>query len=216
MAVKKKLFLNYSTSNPADITMYQNLSLHLSPIKDRIDHWSKSNVLSGEDTEKAIQANFSDSDAVIHLLSINFENEDQCVGLLESSIREKKQNIPVLISSFDWESDPHLFSLKDAILPSASQPIDTFPNQNSAFTAIVQSIKSEVLGDRTPLKVRSDRNFYFILASILCIMAVAATHWVYTTFGQLNISIMMVLLFCCIILFVLRKVIFPTNISSLK
>jgi hypothetical protein len=214
--VKKKLFLNYADSHPDDKKIFQNLCLHLSPMRDRIAPWSRSNVNPGEEVNETIQANFSSSDAVVHLLSINFENENQCLDLLENSIKSNKRNIPILISSFDWESDPKLLDFRDEMLPSPDSPMDTFANQNQVFVKIIKTIRKEVLGDDAPFEMKSDRGFYFILAGVVFLLGCAATLWVHSILGQIYISMMVFLMFCCIILFTLRKVVFPTNISSLK
>jgi hypothetical protein len=213
--MKKKLFLNYSDSDPDDRRIYQNLRLHLSPVSGRIEAWSPSNIAPGEEITNTIQTNFTNADAVIHLLSIHFENETQCVDLLKKSVESRKTNIPVLISSFDWESDPLLTNLKKEILPSHDSPVDTFTNQDQVFTSIIKAIRREVLGDDTPFEMKSDRRFYYVLSGIVLALGVVATLWVQATFAQLYISLMVFLMFCCIILFTLRKVVFPTNISSL-
>jgi len=215
-SVKKKLFLNYADGHPDDKKIFQNLCLHLSPMKDRIDQWSRSSVIPGEEIDQSIQTNFSNSDAVVHLLSINFENENQCLELLENSIKSKKRIIPILISSFDWESDPKLIDFRDEMLPACDMPIDTFANQNQVFVKIIKAIRKEVLGDDSPFEMKSDRSFYFILSGVVFLLGCAATLWVHSILGQIYISAMVFLMFCCIILFTLRKVVFPTNISSLK
>src|SRR5688572_5815954 len=127
-AQKKKLFLNYANSHPDDVALFNNLALHLSILKDKIDPWFRGKILAGEVMDDVIKANLKNADAVIHLLSIHFENEAQCVELLKNSLKEKKKNFPILISSFDWESDTTLMSLKDEILPSDGRPIDAYPN----------------------------------------------------------------------------------------
>jgi hypothetical protein len=213
---KKILFLNYADNSPDDVKMFHNLSLHLSILKDKVEAWSKAKIMAGEVKEEIINANIKNADAVIHLLSVHFENENQCLKLLETSILEKKKIIPILISSFDWESDESLAHLKNEMLPEDKKPIDSYNNPNEVFTEIVKSIRVEVFGDSIPEPPKSDRNFYYILATIVFLIGCSATWWVYTTFHKISISVMVFLMFCCIILLVVRKVLFPTNISSIK
>lgn len=217
MSVTKKiLFLNYADSHPDDVKMFNNLSLHLSILKDKVEAWSIAKIMGGDVKEEMINTNFKNADAVIHLLSVHFENENQCLKLLENSIRENKKIIPILISSFDWESDASLANLKDEILPEDKKPVDSYNNHNEILTEIVKLIRVEVFGDSIPEPRKSDRGFYYILAAIVFLTGCTTTWWVYSTFHKISICIMVFLMFCCIILFVLRKVLFPTNISSIK
>jgi hypothetical protein len=217
MAVTKKiLFLNYADSHPDDVKMFHNLSLHLSILKDKAESWSKSKLMGGEVKEDVINSNLKNADAVIHLLSVHFENENQCLKLLETSIREKKKIIPILISSFDWESDASLAVLKDELLPEDKKPVDSYTNHNEILTKIVKLIRAEVFGDSITASQKSDRGFYYVLAVIVFLTGCATTWWVYTSFNKISVGIMVFLMFCCIVLFVLRKVLFPTNISSIK
>ncbi len=215
-AIKKILFLNYADSHADDVKMFNNLSLHLSILQDKVEAWSKTKIMGGEVKEDVINANFENADAVIHLLSVHFGTENQCLKLLEKSINENKKIIPILISSFDWESDPSLANLKDEMLPEDKKPVDTYNNNNAILTEIVKLIRVEVFGDSVPEPRKSDRAFYYILAAIVFLTGCTATWWVYFTFNKISICIMVFLMFCCIILFVLRKVLFPTNISSIK
>ena len=213
---KKILFLNYADSHPDDVKMFNNLSLHLSILKDKVESWSKGRIIAGEVKDEIINQNFKKADAIIHLLSVHFENEKQCLALLENSIKEDKKIIPILISSFDWESDSLLKNLQDKLLPENKEPVDSFKNNNEILTDIVKLIRAEILGEKVSDKRKSDRGFYYILSAIVFLAGCAATYWIHTTFGQLSISIMVFLMFCCVVLFVLRKILFPTNISSIQ
>lgn len=212
---KKILFLNYADSHPDDVKMFNNLSLHLSILKDKAEAWSKGRILAGEVTDAAIIENFKKADAIIHLLSVHFENEKSCLQLLENSIKENKKIIPILISSFDWESDAVLRELQNRFLPENKEPVDSFTNNNEILTEIVKLIRAEIFGDKISEARKSDHGFYYLLSAIVFLAGCAATYWVQTTFHQFSISIMIFLMFSCIILFVLRKILFPTNISSL-
>lgn len=213
---KKKLFLNYANSHPDDVALFNSLALHLSILKDKIDPWFKGKILAGEVKDEVIRANLKNSDAVIHLLSIHFENEAQCVELLKNSLEEKKKNFPILISSFDWESDTTLMSLKDEILPSDGKPIDAYPNSNEILTDLVKKVRAEIFDEEYRDEKISSRNFYYILAGIIFLMGGIASFWVFANLNDISLGIITFLMTCCIILFVLRKVVFPTNISALK
>src|SRR5687767_755650 len=215
-SAKKKLFLNYANSHPDDVAHFNNLSLHLSILKDKVETWFKEKTLAGDVKEDAIRENLKNADAVIHLLSIHFENEAQCVELLKNSIRDNKKNIPILISYFDWESDVVLVSLKDEMLPKDGKPIDAYPNSNEILTDVVKMVRSEIFDEEYSDAKNSSRNFYYILAGIIFLMGSIASFWVFTNLNDISLGIITFLMTCCIILFVLRKVVFPTNISALK
>lgn len=208
--------MNYANSHPDDVAMHNNLSLHLSILKDKVDPWSRGKILAGDVKDDVIHDNLKNADAVIHLLSIHFENETQCVEVLKNSLKENKKNFPILISSFDWESDVTLMSLKDQMLPKDGKPVDKYQNFNEVLTDVVKIIRLEILGGEYSDTKVSGRSFYYILAGFVFLIGCTASFWVYDTLQDISLAIITFLMSCCIILLVLRKVIFPTNISALK
>ena len=215
---KKILFLNYAHSDPNDSVLYRNLYLHLSILNNKIEAWSKDKILAGDEKDNSIQNMIKKSDAVVHLLSVNFGNKEECLELFKQSVEHNKKNIPVLISSFPWEEYNSIFpGIEEKILPGDQTPIDLQPNTNKVLSDIVQKIKAEVTGVNTKKERKmSDRLFYYILSGIVAVMGIFSTVFVHSKINEWNISILVALMFVCIILIILRKIIFPTNVASLK
>lgn len=212
---RKIVFLNYSNSAD-DIIMHRNFRLHLSVFKDKIGSWSKDDIDGGINKKEAIDDNLKKADAVIHLLSIHFENEEQCVELLKNSVKDKKKNYPILISSFDWESDDTLINLRDELLPKDGKPLDTHSNFNATFAEMVKIIRTEILGEKESAVKVNGRSFYYILSGFILLIGGITSYYVYDQLNNISLTLIVFLMFCCIILFVLRKIVFPTNISALK
>ena len=135
---------------------------------------------------------------------------------MEKSIQEKKVIIPILLSSFHWEGDPRLVQLKQHFLPTSEEPVDSFPNIKKVFSDIIETLCQQVLGNKEKVQFKNDRPFYYVLALLVFVMGTIATIMIYSIFQEIVPALLVFLLFCCIILFILKNVIFPTSISSLK
>jgi hypothetical protein len=213
--VKKKLFLNYSPDDPEDVAMLNHLRLHLGLLKNQLEEWSTDRIIPGEEKESVVNARFSESDAVVHLLSVQFDNTEDCIRLLKKSVDDKKKIVPILLSSFYWQGNPLLANLADELLPSADQPVTSSDNIKKAFSEIVRVVSRNVLGVDTELRIKSDRGFYYALAAIVMAIGVLTCVFVQSTFGLGLLTAIIALMFSCVVLFVLRKILFPTNLSSL-
>jgi len=211
----KKIFLNYS-DEADDKKMMQNLCIHLSILKD-VDLWHKGRMLAGDAVESTMLSNLQESDAVLHLLSISYcQEEEECMLLLDKGIEQQKENIPVLISSFAWEEIPEIKKLEDRLLPHDHIPIDGHPdNYNAVYTEIVRTVKHDVLGVEGAVKV-DQRGYYYLLAGLALAIGIGAAVWVNSEFHQLGITLGIFTLFILTALFSLRKLIFPTGISTFK
>ena len=210
----KKIFFNYS-GQEQDVVMMTNLSLHFAVMKDRLSLWHKGKIVAGEEIKTALDKNLADADATIHLLSINYVTENDCMEVLQHSIEQHKKNIPVLLSSFDWESDKTLSKMEDEILPLDHQPVDVHPNFNAVYTEIVQSVRRDIFGDDRPVKF-NHRGHYLLLAGLLLVAGLFAAWFTNNAFGSIIISLLSFTLFVIAALFVLRKIIFPTSVSTNK
>jgi TIR domain len=213
MGPKKKIFFTYSDT---DKTQFNNLCLHFSVLQDKAEFWYKDKLLSGDDVEEVTKQQLSESDILLHLLSVYSANDTACKKQIEYSVAADKKVIPVLLSSYDWKTD-HTFSrFEDHILPEDKQPIDLHQNFNAVCTEIVQDIKQSVFGEKVSRKNNNSRTFYWILASVVLLIGIFTSIAVYNFFSDWIISGIAFLLFVCIDLLILRRLLFPTNISSLK
>ena len=210
----KKIFFNYSNESE-DVKMMCNLCLHFAVLKDKVELWHKGKILPGDTIDETIHKNFNDSDAAMHLLSLSYAAEDDCMELLKEGMDQRKENIPVLLSSFDWESDTNIKQLKEKLLPHDHKPIDIHSNYNEMYTEIVRTVKREVLGIKGEVKFNT-RSFYYILAAASLVAGGFVANWANSIFGNLGITLAVFSLFIIAALFTLRKIIFPTSISTSK
>jgi TIR domain len=215
MPEKKKIFFCYS-DNENDERQFTNLCLHFSVLQDKAELWYKSKLKGGDETDEIIQQKVAESDIFLHLLSVHYLNDASCKKQFESSVNNKKVLIPVLLSSFDWQSDAALNKLSEEILPEDKKAIDLHPNFNEVCTEIVQNVKRVVFGENSVRKSNNTRAFYWILATIILAIGVLSSVFVYNLFNDIIIPIIVFLMFLSIDLFILRNLLFPTNISSLK
>ena len=147
---------------------------------------------------------------------MHYFNDANCKKQFDVSVSEKKVLIPVLLSSFDWQSDENLKKFEDEILPEDKRAIDLHPNFNEVCTEIVQNVKKVVFGENSTRKTNNGRTFYWILATMILVIGGLSSVFVYNLFNDLIIPIIVFLMFLSIDLFILRNLLFPTNISSLK
>lgn len=210
----KKIFFNYA-DEAEDKKMMCNLCLHFAVLKNDLELWHKGKILPGDVVNDSLSRNFKDSDAALHLLSISYATEDQCVNLLNQGIQLHKKNIPVLLSSFDWESLKPVQELKDELLPEDHQPIDTHQNSNAAYTGIVRAVKKEVLGIESN-EPENERPFYYMVAALALLTGVGVSVWMQKELEHIGLTLGVFSLFILTALFALRKIIYPTTVSTLK
>ena len=210
----KKIFFNYSDL-PEDVVMAKNLCLHFAVLKDKVSIWHKDKIIPGDDRKKVLDINLADSTAAVHLLSIAYENQKDCTDIMDKSISGHKKNIPVLLSSFDWESDATLVQLKDEILPHDHRPVDTHTNFNAVYTEIVQSVKNDLFNDNSKVKF-NQRGFYYALAGLVLVVGVLASYWTNDVFDSVTITLLVFLMFIIASFFILRKIFFPVSVSTSK
>jgi TIR domain len=215
MPEKKKIFFCYS-DNENDQRQFTNLCLHFSVLQDKAELWYKAKLIGGDNTDEVIQQKVSESDIFLPLLSVHYLNDANCQKQFETSISDKKILIPVLLSSFDWQSDEHLKNLGQEILPEDKRAIDLHENFNEVCTEIVQNVKKVVFGEKIAKKNDNSRTFYWILAAIILIIGGLSAVFVYKLFQDFIIPVIVFLMFVSIDLLILRNLLFPTNISSLK
>ncbi len=210
----KKIFFNYS-ADPDDGKMMRNLCLHFSVLKNNVELWHKGKILPGDVIEESLRKNLDDSDLALHLLSISYAAEDQCVSLLEEGIVNHKKNVPVLLSSFDWQSMDSIRQLENELLPGDHKPVDTHPNYNEIYTEIVIAVKQDLLGIDTKTGT-TDRLYFYLLAGVLLTVGSVLAYWANGLFNNLGITLMVFAMFVFAAVFILRKIIFPTSVSTSK
>lgn len=210
----KKIFFNYS-DEAEDAKMMRNLCLHFSVLKGKVELWHKGKMRPGDPVNETMSSNLNDADAALHLLSISYAAEDDCMDLLEQGIQQNKKNIPVLLSSFDWQSVDSIKQLQEELLPHDHKPVDVHSNYNEVYTEIVQTVKKDILGIEGNAGF-NDRGYYYALSGILLGIGFFVTRWANKEFDHLGITLGVFTLFIIAAIFILRNIIFPTSISTSK
>ena len=213
MAQKKKIFFTYSDP---DKTQFNNLCLHFSVLQDKADIWYKDKLIGGDNTDELINQRLSESDILLHLLSAHSANDQTCTKQVEEFVTARRTIIPLLLSSYAWQSDHNFSRFESRILPENKQPIDLHNNFNKVCTEIVQDINETLFGEKKPPKNASSRAFYWILGTLVLVIGILTSVYVYKLFNDWIIAVIVFLMFVSIDLLILRKLLFPTNISSLK
>lgn len=217
MPVKKKIFFTYSEK---DKIQFNNLCLHFSVLQDKAEFWYKAKLEAGDNMQEQIDKKLSESDIFLHLLSVHYANDYQndptCKKQFDYSVSGNKTLIPVLLSSFDWQSDANFSKLGDEILPEDKRPVDLHENFNEVCTEIVQNVKHVVYGEKSAPKNSNSRAFYWILAAIVLLIGSLTSVYVYKLFSDWILPVIVFLMFVSIDLLILRRLLFPTNISSVK
>jgi hypothetical protein len=213
MALKKKIFFTYSDP---DKIQFNNLCLHFSVLQDKAEIWYKDKLLGGDNAEELINQKLSESDVLLHLLSANSANDKTCTKQVEDYVTADKKIIPLLLSSYAWQSDHNFSRFENNILPEDKQPIDLHKNFNEVCTEIVQDLNQSVFGEKISHKNTNSRAFYWILGLLVLLIGSLTSVYVYKLFADWLIALIVFLMFVSIDLLILRKLLFPTNISSLK
>jgi TIR domain len=213
MMQKKKIFFTYSET---DKTQFNNLCLHFSVLQDKAEFWYEDKLTGGDNRQEVIDQKLSESDIFLHLLSVHYLDDADCKKQFDYALSSNRTLIPILLSSFDWQSDKNFNRLKDELLPEDKRPVDLHENFNEVCTEIVQHVKYAVYGEKVAQKNKSSRAFYWILAFIVLLIGSLTSVYVYKLFDDWMIPVIVFLMFVSIDLLILRKLLFPTNISSLK
>ena len=210
----KKIFFNYA-DDEEDIKITQDLCLYFAVLKDKVSLWHKDKIMPGDVIKDALHKNLDDADAAVHILSVAYENENDCKEILDKSILQNKKNIPVLVSTFPWEFDDAIVKLKAELLPHDHKPVDLHTNTHVVYTEIVYSVKNKLFGAGPNLQF-NQRGYYYLLAGIALAAGFIAAFFANDIFGSLAVSLLAFTMFACTALFILRKIIFPTSVSTSK
>ncbi len=138
----KKIFISYSRQ---DSEHYNQLLLHLTSLKrrQRIATWSDTDILPSEDWDYRIKEELEKADIILLLVSIYFLAssyiwEVEIRKAIDRHNRKEVKVIPIALNYCDWEGMPFV-GLQGPITPH--QPIAAYPNQNEAWSKVVQGIK---------------------------------------------------------------------------
>jgi len=137
-----KTFIIYAR----DDKEYKNQLLrHLKPLikNSYLDVWHDGDILPGEDWEKNIKDNLMASELVLVLVSVNCLNSDFIEGGELGRAVERLHNghtriVPIIISPCIWRVHKIFNGLQG--LPEDMKPVSNWPNQDTAWTNVAESL----------------------------------------------------------------------------
>ncbi len=137
-----KIFISYSHRDEKAI---ERLHTHLAGLRrdGAITAWYDREILAGDDIDKQVDDNLSDSDIFVALVSPDFLASRYCYE------REMKQAlklhadgslrlIPIILEPCDWQASS-LGKLK--ALPKNGKPVSIWTNENTAYLDIVTELR---------------------------------------------------------------------------
>ena len=138
-----KVFVSYSHK---DEDLRDALERHLALLKNEgtISIWYDRKILAGQEFAPAIDANSSDAQIILLLVSSDFLASSYCWGVeMKLAMRLHDSNaakvIPVIIRACDWHSAPFGRILA---VPKDGKPITSWPNMDEAFYDVAKQICS--------------------------------------------------------------------------
>lgn len=141
-----EVFYSYSHK---DEEWRERLEVHLKLLKRQgiIKDWHDRRISAGTEWEGQINQNLESAHLILLLISADFLASDYCYDkemqrALERHEAGEARVIPIILRSVDLTGVP--FSKLQA-LPKDARPVDTWPNQDAAFTNIAQGIRQVVL-----------------------------------------------------------------------
>ena len=138
----------YSYSHKDEI-LRERLETHLKLLKRQgiINDWHDRRISAGTEWEGQINQYLESAQIILLLISVDFLASDYCYDkemrrALERHETGEARVIPIILRSVDLTGVP--FSKLQA-LPRDAKPVDTWPNQDAAFTNIAQGIRQVAL-----------------------------------------------------------------------
>jgi TIR domain len=137
-----KVFVSYSHK---DEDLRDALERHLALLKNEgiISVWYDRKILAGQEFGPAIDANLSDAQIVLLLVSADFLASSYCWGVeVKLAMRLHESNaakvVPVILRACDWRSAP--FG-KILAAPKDGKPITSWSNMDEAFYDVAKQIR---------------------------------------------------------------------------
>lgn len=155
-APKQEVRLFYSYARE-DKLLRDRLEIHCSWLKRKfqVTSWNDSEIIPGEDWERAIEAHLEAANLILLLISPDFLASDYCFGKeMQRALARHKEGtcrvVPILLRPTYWQGAP-FSSLK--LLPTNAIPITVWPNQGQAFEDVVTELSRTIedLTSRTVL-----------------------------------------------------------------
>ena len=145
MAKPLSIFISYSKN---DNDLRQELHTHLSSLRRRniVSNWDDRHIIGGELWDDTIKTKLREADIILFLVSASFINTDYIwdheIPIAEEQRRNGKARvIPIILKPCQWTK---LDFAKQQALPSKGVPINSFPDRDTAWLEVVESIEKVI------------------------------------------------------------------------
>ncbi len=139
------IFISYSKK---DNELREELNTHLASLRRRniVSNWDDRHIIGGELWDDTIKTKLKEADIILFLVSANFINTDYIwnheIPLAEEQRKNGKARvIPIILKSCQWTK---LDFAKQMALPSKGIPINSFPDRDTAWLEVVESLEKVI------------------------------------------------------------------------
>lgn len=143
----------------ADNAALGRLHIHFAPLKRDgiLVTWSDHDILAGDPLDDVISEQLEGSQVFVALLSPDYLASTYCYDKEFARARQlaelgKMRIVPVILEPCDWTKSPFQ---KFKALPKDGRPISDYPNQNTAYLEVVNSLRDIIgsIGQEPPKSV---------------------------------------------------------------
>ncbi|HZQ13177.1 MAG TPA: toll/interleukin-1 receptor domain-containing protein [Pseudolabrys sp.] len=150
-----KLFISYSHRDEKALS---RLHTHLAMLRrdGTVIVWHDREILVGDEIDKQVDDNLSDSDIFLALVSPDFLASKYCYEREMTEALKRHSDgalriVPIILEPCDWQSSP-LAKLK--ALPKDGKPISIWTNENTAYLDVITELRRILAAAHKP----EDRN----------------------------------------------------------
>jgi len=218
MPTAKKIFFSYS-NHTDDLELYDKINKHFTAYSKYglLAIVDKNEIFRSSGDNADIKEIQNTTDITIPLLSVDYVNDEECIKQLDNAASSDKIIIPVLLRDFDWEAFQKINQYRKTMLPddltSVENHITTDQNDDTIFKEIAQRVKGIVLPEIGEISIQHSTGiFYYIIASIVLVIGLLGSWFIYDQYNDYRISIAAFLMSAIIAMLALKNVLFPNKV----
>jgi len=218
MPTAKKIFFSYSNHSD-DLELYDKINKHFTAYSKYglLAIVDKNEIFRSSGDNADIKEIQNTTDITIPLLSVDYVNDEECIKQLDNAASSDKIIIPVLLRDFDWEAFQKINQYRKTMLPddltSVENHITTDQNDDTIFKEIAQRVKGIVLPEIGEISIQHSTGiFYYIIASIVLVIGLLGSWFIYDQYNDYRISIAAFLMSAIIAMLALKNVLFPNKV----
>lgn len=218
MPPAKKIFFSYSNHSD-DLELYDKINKHFTAYSKYglLAIVDKNEIFRSSGDNADIKEIQNTTDITIPLLSVDYVNDEECIKQLDNAASSDKIIIPVLLRDFDWEAFQKINQYRKTMLPddltSVENHITTDQNDDTIFKEIAQRVKGIVLPEIGEISIQHSTGiFYYIIASIVLVIGLLGSWFIYDQYNDYRISIAAFLMSAIIAMLALKNVLFPNKV----